>query len=184
MDKPSCSPFINKSVALVGLPGSGKSTIGQLLAETLKVCFYDTDQLLEQRFGCSIPEYFEDKGEAAFREQEKQLAVELTSVQPLLPHPYVLATGGGFACNAGTMNLLNSCYTSIYLSVTTDLLQQRLERNTLRPLLSGLSRSALTKKLVRLQAERHPFYSQAHFTVNDAIEKQSLINQLAALCCK
>jgi shikimate kinase len=77
-------------IALVGLPGSGKSTIGRQLARRLGEAFVDSDHVIEQRLGCSIREYFEREGEECFRDVEESVIDDLT-----LNHEGVLATGGG-----------------------------------------------------------------------------------------
>ncbi len=76
--------------ALVGMPGSGKSTVGRMLARRLGVSFVDSDQRIEQRLGCSIREFFEREGEARFRDVEQDVIDELARVTD-----GVLATGGG-----------------------------------------------------------------------------------------
>ena len=65
-------------IACVGLPGSGKSTVGRQLAKRLEVKFFDSDQVIEQRIGCSIRDFFEREGEASFRDLEAEIIDELT----------------------------------------------------------------------------------------------------------
>jgi len=77
-------------IACVGLPGSGKSTVGRQLARRLGLRFVDSDQVIEQRLGCSIREFFEREGEPAFRDVEQQVMDELTQAES-----GVLSTGGG-----------------------------------------------------------------------------------------
>lgn len=73
------------SLFLVGMMGSGKSTVGQLLAKTLKYCFFDSDDLIEQLSGKKIPEIFEEEGEAAFRELETQVGSRTIAPPPSPP---------------------------------------------------------------------------------------------------
>src|SRR5580698_8987883 len=78
------------AVALVGLPGAGKSAVGRRLAQRLQVPFIDSDHVIEDRIGCSIRDYFDREGEARFRDLEQAVIAELASA----PHG-VVATGGG-----------------------------------------------------------------------------------------
>ncbi|MFZ2815932.1 MAG: shikimate kinase, partial [Rhodoferax sp.] len=77
-------------IALIGLPGSGKSTVGRQLARRLQLPFFDSDHVIEQRLGCSIREYFEREGEDRFRDLEASVIDELTQGPAA-----VLSTGGG-----------------------------------------------------------------------------------------
>ena len=86
-------------LALVGMPGSGKSTVGRQIARRIGCDFIDSDQVIEQRLGCSIKEYFERQGEAAFRDVESQTLEDITRQAGC-----VLATGGG----AGPMSSMAS----------------------------------------------------------------------------
>ena len=80
------------AISLVGMPGSGKSTVGRHVAKHLGLSFVDTDPVIEQRIGCSIRDYFETQGEAAFRDVEQAVIDEVTQRAG-----HVIATGGG-AC--------------------------------------------------------------------------------------
>ena len=80
-------------ISLIGLPGSGKSTVGRHLARRLQLPFFDSDHVIEQRLGCSIREYFEREGEARFRDIEESVVDELTQAPS-----GVLSTGGGVCC--------------------------------------------------------------------------------------
>ena len=79
-------------IALIGLPGSGKSTVGRQLARRLQLLFFDSDHVIEQQLGCSIREFFEREGEARFRDIEASVIEELTR-NPAA----VLTTGGGLS---------------------------------------------------------------------------------------
>jgi shikimate kinase len=114
---------------LIGMPGSGKSTVGRQLARRLGVSFFDTDHLLEARLGCSIREYFEAQGEAAFREREEQALAEC-----LTQADGVLSTGGG-ACCAGQPRAPARRTCVIYLRASPEDIYRRLRHDTTRPLL-------------------------------------------------
>ena len=117
-------------VSLVGLPGSGKSTVGRQLARRLQLPFVDSDHVIEERLGCSIREYFEREGEARFRDVEESVIDELTE-----RHQGVLSTGGGAVLRAANREHLRSRGKVIYLKSSPDELYRRLRHDTNRPLL-------------------------------------------------
>ena len=148
-------------VALVGLPGGGKSTVGRQLARRIEARFVDADAVLEERIGMPIRSYFEQQGEAAFRDLEEQVIDELTAPgQGAL----VLATGGGAVLRATNRQRLHERATVIYLRSTPEELFKRLRHDTQRPLLQVADPLA---KLRELYAQRHPLYEElAHYRVD------------------
>ncbi len=146
------------SIALVGMPGGGKSTVGRQLAKRLHWQFDDSDALIEKRLGCSIRSYFASQGEIAFREVEESVIEEVTSGDRL-----VLATGGGAVLRERNRWALNSRCHVIYLRSSPEELFRRLRHDTTRPLLQ------VTDPLARLRElfdERDPLYREvSHFTV-------------------
>ena len=148
------------SIALVGLPGSGKSTVGRQLARRLGLPFLDSDQVIEQRLGCSIRHYFEREGEAAFRDLEASVIDELTRSG----EGAVLSTGGGSVLReANRMHLRQRCKV-LYLRATPEDLYRRLRHDRNRPLLQVADPLA---KLKELFAERDPLYREtAHFVLD------------------
>jgi len=128
------------TVVLVGAPGSGKSTIGALLAERLSVTFRDVDAVIVEHTGRSITDIFTDDGEAAFRALEEQLTAEL------LPLPGVLSLGGGAVLSAATRNALRG-HRVIWLKVGLAQSVKRVGLDTARPLLLGNVRGRLRKLL-------------------------------------
>ena len=144
---------------MVGLPGGGKSTIGRQLARRLGWQFVDTDAVIERHIGCSIREYFEQAGEAGFRDVEASVIDDLT-----LSGAAVIATGGGAVLREQNRRVLRDRCTVIYLRSTPEELYRRLRNDTHRPLLQVDDPLA---KLRQLHAERHPFYDEiAHFRVD------------------
>lgn len=145
-------------IALVGLPGSGKSTIGRQLARRLNLAFLDTDQVIEQRLGCSIREYFEREGEASFRDIEQSVIDDVTQT-----HSGVISTGGGSVLRPANREHLHERAQVVYLRSSPEEIFRRLRHDTIRPLLQvddPLSR------LRDLYAVRDPLYLEiAHFVV-------------------
>jgi shikimate kinase len=145
-------------LSLVGMPGSGKSTVGRQLARRLGLPFHDSDHLIEQRLGCSIREYFAREGEAAFRDVEEQVLRELAQGPSA-----VVATGGGAVLRAGTREALRQGGKVIYLRSSPEELYRRVRHDTQRPLLQVADPMA---KLRALHAERDPLYREAaHFQI-------------------
>ncbi|MEW6412802.1 MAG: shikimate kinase [Candidatus Zixiibacteriota bacterium] len=158
----------NANIFLVGFSGSGKSTIGRKLARKLRVQFYDTDQIIEQAAGKSIPRIFDEDGEETFRHLEEQ-AVEGIVKRRL--HSKVVALGGGAFENKRTRGLLSQSGVVIYLSCAQDELLQRISRLPARPKLrvqGGMdakkSRVVLRERMKSLLAKRQKNYKTAHLT--------------------
>lgn len=145
-------------VALVGLPGSGKSTVGRQLARRLGVGFTDSDHVIEQRLGCSIRLYFEREGEDAFRDVEEAVIDELTQ-----HHQGILATGGGAVLREANRQHLHDRGHVVYLRSSPEEVFRRLRHDVNRPLLQvgdPLSR------LRDLYDARDPLYREsAHFVI-------------------
>ena len=146
-------------IALVGLPGSGKSTVGRQLARRLQLPFMDSDHAMEAQIGCSIREYFEREGEDRFRDAEEAVIDQLTQQQL-----GVLATGGGAVLRAVNRQHLRERTQVVYLSSSPDELFRRLRRDVNRPLLQVADP---LNRLRELHAVRDPLYRQ---TANFEIE--------------
>ena len=146
---------------LVGLPGSGKTTVGRSLARRLRLSFVDSDHVIEQRIGCSIRDFFAREGEARFRDEE-QRALEDLAAGPAC----VLATGGGAVLREANRDILRRAGHVVYLRATPEELWRRLRRDTKRPLLQV---DDPQDKLRQLFAERDPLYrSVAGFVIDTA----------------
>ena len=145
-------------LALIGLPGSGKTTVGRQLARRLQLPFVDTDQVLEQRLGCSIRDFFANEGESRFRDVEEQVIDELT-----LTHEGVLSTGGGVVLRAPNREHLHQRSHVVYLRSTPEEVYRRVRHDQNRPLLQV---EDPMQRLRELFAVRDPLYQEAaHFTV-------------------
>ena len=148
--------------------GSGKTTIGQLLAKRLSRPFFDSDHELEARTGVSVATIFEIEGEPAFRAREAHIIDELTQYAPI-----VLATGGGAILNAGTREALHARGTVIYLHSTPETSYERVKRNRDRPLLMAPDPLARLRQLYEV---RHPLYQEtAHFVVESYRDRPSAV---------
>lgn len=147
-----------KTVALVGLMGAGKSSIGRRLAQALVLPFIDADAEIETAAGASIEEIFARDGEAAFRNGERRV------IARLLDGPAkVLATGGGAFMDPTTRALIRQRAISIWLRADLETLLARVARRGNRPLLkNGDPRAVLTQ----LMAERYPVYAEADIAVD------------------
>jgi shikimate kinase len=145
-------------ISLVGLPGSGKSTVGRQLARRLNLPFQDSDHVIEQRAGCSIRDFFSREGEAAFRDVEEAVIRELTQGPAA-----VLATGGGTVLRPANRQRLREAGSVIYLRSTPEEVFRRVRHDARRPLLQV---EDPMQRLRDLYDERDPLYREtAHFVV-------------------
>jgi shikimate kinase len=144
--------------SLVGLPGSGKTTVGRQLARRLQIPFVDSDHAIETRLGCSIREFFEREGEAKFRDIEEEVIDTLTQGPT-----GVVSTGGGVVLRPANRQHLRERGQVIYLKSTPEELYRRLRHDVNRPLLQVAD--PLTR-LRDLYAIRDPLYREvAHFVL-------------------
>lgn len=148
----------SRPVSLIGLPGSGKSTVGRQLARRLNLSFIDTDHVIEQRLGCPIREFFEREGEERFRDIESEVIEELTCGTG------VVSTGGGAVLRDANRLVLNQRSKVVYLKSTPEELMRRLRHDTQRPLLQVQDP---LQRLRDLYATRDPLYREtAHFVID------------------
>lgn len=156
--KSSVLPKIDRPIALVGMMGAGKTTIGRRLAAALNLPFFDADAEIEKAAGMSVSELFEKHGEASFRRGEAQVIERLLAGGPL-----VLATGGGALTNESTRALIRERAFSIWIRADVDTLVKRATRRATRPLLKqGDPKETIT----RLLEARTPFYSAADIAID------------------
>ena len=147
------APLAGRSVALVGMMGVGKTSVGRRLAARLGLPFHDADAEIERDAGCSIAEMFMRDGEAEFRRQERRVIGRL-----LADVPMVLATGGGAFMDAETRRAMRNKAVSIWLRCDLALLLRRLAACTDRPLLRDGDPAEILRRLMAL---RHPVYAEA-----------------------
>lgn len=148
---------LKRTIALVGMMGAGKSSVGRRLAAKLDVEFRDADAEIETAAGCSINDIFDRFGEPAFRDGERKIIARLLALEP-----HVLATGGGAFVDPDTQARIKDIAVSVWIKVPLEVLLARVQRRDTRPLLrNGEPREILEKLL----AEREPFYAQADIIV-------------------
>lgn len=156
------------------MPGCGKSTIGRQLARLRQLPFLDSDQEIERFLGCSIREFFDREGEAAFRDVEQRVIAEtLASDQERL-----IATGGGSVLRPANRAAMKARATVVYLHTLPDDLARRLSRDTQRPLLQVADPR---QRLRELYAVRDPIYREVADIVVDTAHKSAamLVNLIS-----
>lgn len=146
----------DRPIVLVGFMAAGKSKIGSLLANRLRLPFVDVDAAIETEFGQSVAQIFAEHGEQAFRAAEQRTIARLTETSP-----QVLAAGGGAFVDSGTRDLLKQRARTVWLDPPFDLILARLSRSTNRPLANNSSEG----ELHQLWLERRPLYAQADLRV-------------------
>jgi shikimate kinase len=147
----------SRSIALVGMPGSGKSSIGRRLAPRLGLPFVDADAEIEKAAGMPISEIFAKHGEPYFRDGEARVIARL-----LDDGPSVIATGGGALMNVNTRALVRERAIAIWLRAEIPVLMRRVRRKADRPLLKDKDPEATLQQLL---SEREPIYAQADIVV-------------------
>ena len=152
-------------IYLIGMPGSGKSTIGSPLAESLGVPFFDLDYIIEQEEGMLVRDIFAAKGENYFRELERHW-LETTSG---IHSDFVLSTGGGTPCFFENITFMKDNGKVVYLDIDMSTLAERLQKEglKLRPLLREYTTTeALKTYLLNTYSKRSAFFEKAHMHVN------------------
>ncbi|MES2572603.1 MAG: shikimate kinase [Verrucomicrobiota bacterium] len=148
-----------QNIVLIGFMGSGKSSIGRLLAKKLGFQFFDTDRVLIERAGMEISEIFARHGEAYFRDLESSTLASLTHLNRC-----IIATGGGVVLREANRRLLSRLGFVVGLSATEEVIFERVSRNSKRPLLQTENPR---QTLSRILTERHGLYeAAAQFTID------------------
>jgi shikimate kinase len=156
------------NIVLIGFMGSGKSTVGKVLAPRLSKKFVDLDHMIVERAGRSIPEIFATDGEAAFRQLESQVLADV-----LANANQVISTGGGAVLAEANRQLMRENGLVVWLRTDVDVLIQRMQYDTTRPLLQGDAKANIT----RILEERRDAYNFAtleidtgRLTVEEAVQ--------------
>lgn len=143
---------------LIGFMGSGKSTVGKLIARRKQLPFIDSDQWIEEQTGMSIPEIFELRGEAVFRDLERRFVLSVNGFEG------IISCGGGLPCFNDLMSGLLDTGTVVFLEASPEVLAERLVHERIhRPLLSNAEEPSAA--IASLLEKRLIFYRKAHYTV-------------------
>jgi shikimate kinase len=147
-----------RAVVLVGMMGSGKSSVGRRLGARLGLPFVDADTEIETAAGMTIPEIFAQRGESEFRNGERRVISRILTTRS----PLVLATGGGAFMNAETRARIAELGISIWLKAEPEVLMRRVRKRSNRPLLQTADPEATLRRML---AEREPVYALADLTL-------------------
>jgi shikimate kinase len=149
---------LERTIALVGMMGAGKSTVGRKLADSLGAGFVDSDEEIEKAASLTVQEIFERLGEPEFRRGERRVIERLVNGPPI-----VLATGGGAYIDPETRALMKDKATTVWLRADLELIWKRVNRRDTRPL---LKRDNPRQVLADLNAARSPIYAEADAVVD------------------
>ena len=161
-------------IFLTGYMGAGKTTLGKAFARKLNLPFVDLDWYMEERFHKTVGALFVERGEAGFRELEKNMLHEVGAFEDV-----VISTGGGAPCFFDNMDFMNRNGKTVFLNVHPDVLFRRLRvAKQQRPILQGKQDDELKEFIIRALEKRTPFYSQAQYVFNaDELEDRSQIEK-------
>ena len=149
---------MQRHVVLVGLPGSGKSTVGKLAADALGAPLFDIDSLLVRQMGRPVAQIFGMMGEAAFRQMERDAVVAATAGRPA-----VIVPGGGWAAQPGQLEAVRPSSIVLYLRCAAGVAAKRTESGEVRPLLAGTEPAQRMRALLEA---REPWYRLADYVVD------------------
>lgn len=157
-----------RAIVLVGMMGSGKSSVGRRLATRLGLPFVDADTEIETAAHMTIPEIFAQRGEAEFREGERRVISRVLTTRA----PLVLATGGGAFMNTETRARVKELGISVWLKAEPDVLMRRVRKRSNRPLLQTADPEATLRRML---AEREPVYALADITILSSDEPHEIV---------
>jgi shikimate kinase len=162
----------HKSLVLVGMMGTGKSTIGKEVAKKLKIEFVDTDKLIEDEANLTIAEIFKKNGEKYFRELEEKIFLKIKNDKEK-----IISVGGGAFINDAIRKKILKEYLSIWLNMNEDLIISRIQRNAKkRPM---VDQNNIEKSIKNLKKTRDPIYKLANYEINcNLISKNKIIEKV------
>ena len=171
--------MINKltRISLTGMMGSGKTSIGKILAKKISLPFYDSDNDIEDKLNIKISEIFEKYGESWFREQEEKICNDI-----LKKEKFVLALGGGAITNKLIRDNIAKNSLLVYLKTDENILFERLKNDKSRPLLKG---SNLNKQISNILRDREKFYSKSNIVIeNNVNDIETVAEEIMSLVKK
>ncbi len=163
-------------VFLIGMPGSGKSTLGKQLSKKLNKLFIDLDEEIVNAAGMSIADIFDQSGEPYFRELEHRLLKESINQHP----DFVMATGGGTPCFFDNLKIMKATGRVAFMNTDLQTIKKRLIDSEIekRPLLKGLSLQSFEEEFNQKFRKRLEIYQQAHLIINEKQTIHEIISQL------
>lgn len=167
----SSQNLLPKTIVLIGLMGAGKTSIGARLAKKLSAAFVDSDHMIEEKLGYPISYIFEYKGEAYFRDCEREIILEMLTTRS----PHILATGGGAFMDPETRKAIKKYATSIWLKADLETLIERVSRRNNRPLLANKDKRAVLQELIEI---RYPIYAEADLTIESSNQSHHTVTQV------
>lgn len=161
-------------IFLTGYMGAGKTTLGKAFARKLDMPFVDLDWYIEERLHKTVGELFTERGEAGFRELEKNMLHEVAEFENV-----IISTGGGAPCFFDNMEFMNRVGKTVFLYVHPDVLFRRLRMaKQQRPILQGKEDEELKAFIIQTLEKRAPFYTQAQYVFNaDELEDRWQIDE-------
>ncbi len=175
----------NKLVYLTGFMGSGKSTVGPILANTLGWNFYDLDHVIEKKTEQKIRAIFDEKGEEYFRKLETETLIEISK-----DNEVIISLGGGTIVSDINLKILKSHGTIIFLESSFDSIYKRLRYKRDRPILMAsnedeVKRDEFINRISKIYSERKKYYEQADITVNtDKISVGETVDKITKIINK
>ena len=171
---------MKKKIVLIGMMGSGKTTIGKILSKNLKLNFVDTDILLEKEYGLKITKIFEKYGEKDFRDKEEKIVLNILKNNI---KTCVIALGGGTFLNKKIQKIILKETISIWLDANIELIYKRCKKSNQRPLLNKSNDKKLRKIIKDLLKIRKPIYSKAKFMIKTNENPVKVCNKIL-ICIK
>ena len=160
----------NKNIVLIGMMGSGKSSIGKILSKKLNFTFVDIDQKIEESEASKVSEIFKKYGESYFRKIEEKISLKFLSSENS-----VISLGGGGFINVSIRKMCEKNCLSFWLNWKNETIIKRIYKSKKRPLVMKLTRAQI-KNLIK---ERSKYYSLSNYRINcDKLDKIEIINKI------